>query len=92
MKIIYPATIPFFAFNNKLSAYTILFYKFYLKYVDFYAGDYKRVKGKGYTFVIPKEWVGDTFVELAKAQRAVQPLDYKMKQGGRGATLPDAGK
>ncbi|CAB9502332.1 PsbP [Seminavis robusta] len=52
-------------------------------------GDYKRVSGEGYTFVIPKEWVGDTFVELAKAQRAARPLDYKMSQGGRGVTLPD---
>eukprot|EP00980_Cylindrotheca_fusiformis_P014542 scaffold3914_cov121-Cylindrotheca_fusiformis.AAC.11 len=41
-------------------------------------GDFKRCRGKGYTFVIPKEWVADTFVELAKAQQRIQPLDYSM--------------
>lgn len=54
-------------------------------------GDFKRCRSRGYTFVIPKEWVADTFVELAKAQRQVQPLDYQMKrkEGGVG-TLPDS--
>lgn len=57
------------------------------------AGDFKRSGGKGYTFVIPKEWLADTYVELAKAQRAVQPLDYSMRtqQPSRDSTtLPDA--
>ena len=53
-------------------------------------GDYKRVRGSGYSFVIPKEWVADTFIELAKAQRMAGQLDYKMKRMG-GGTLPDAG-
>ena len=58
-----------------------------------FAGDYKRCKGHGYTFVIPKNWVADTFVALAKAQRQTQPLDYKMKRNGRdgpSTTLPDS--
>jgi len=42
-------------------------------------GDYKRCLTNDYTFQIPKEWVADTFVELAKAQRLVQPLDYSMR-------------
>lgn len=57
-------------------------------------GDFKRCRSpKGYTFVIPKEWVADTFVELAKAQRRIQPLDYSMASAGRKQqqiTLPDA--
>ena len=57
-----------------------------------YTGEYKRVNGKGYSFVIPAEWVGDTFVELAKAQRAAGSLDYGMRRGGGGSsTLPDSG-
>ena len=57
----------------------------------FVQGDFKRCRGKGYTFVIPKEWVADTFVELAKAQRKVQPLDYSMKShNGNRQQLPDA--
>ena len=53
-------------------------------------GDYKRVKTPDYTFVVPKEWVADTALELAKAQRRAQPLDYNIRRGGGGA-LPDAG-
>jgi PsbP len=56
-------------------------------------GDYKRCRTIEYTFVIPKEWVADTFVELAKAQRRIQPLDYSMqRRNGNGgfATLPDS--
>jgi hypothetical protein len=54
-------------------------------------GDFKRCRSKGYTFVIPKEWVADTFIELAKAQRRVQPLDYQIKRReGGGGTLPDS--
>ena len=41
-------------------------------------GPYKRCKTSTYTFVVPKEWVADTFLELAKAQRQVRPLDYSM--------------
>lgn len=54
-------------------------------------GQYKRVKGQAYTFVIPKEWVADTAVELAKVQRRAGSLDYRMGQG-RGGVLPDAGE
>ena len=56
-------------------------------------GEYKRCRTPEYTFVIPKEWVADTYVELAKAQRRVQPLDYSMQRsGGPGkiTTLPDS--
>lgn len=60
-----------------------------------FTGEYKRFKGSeyGYTFVYPKEWVGDTAVELAKAQRRAKALDYTMKSGRKSTnTLPDAGK
>jgi hypothetical protein len=45
--------------------------------------------------VIPKEWLADTFVELAKAQRQTQSLDYtktsRNNKSNRGeGTLPDA--
>ena len=56
-------------------------------------GDFKRCKTNEYTFVIPKEWVADTFVELAKAQRRIQPLDYSMRSSNTNreiTTLPDA--
>ncbi|KAG7338038.1 photosystem II oxygen evolving complex protein PsbP [Nitzschia inconspicua] len=58
-------------------------------------GDYKRCRTADYTFVVPKEWVADTFVELAKAQRKIQPLDYSMQRRsnsntGRFSTLPDS--
>jgi len=56
-------------------------------------GDYKRCRTEEYTFVIPKEWVADTFVELAKAQRKVRPLDYSVQKNnnnGRITTLPDS--
>ncbi len=54
-------------------------------------GDYKRCRSRDYTFLIPKEWVADTFIELAKAQRQVQPLDLQMKRNNGGAsTLPDS--
>lgn len=48
----------------------------------------------GYSFVYPKQWVGDTSLELAKAQRRAKSLDYNMGGGSsRGQapnTLPDA--
>lgn len=54
-------------------------------------GDYKRCRTSDYTFVVPREWVADTFVELAKAQRRIQPLDYSMQRRSGGySTLPDA--
>lgn len=55
-------------------------------------GEYKRCRSSLYTFVVPSEWVADTFVELAKAQRNVQPLELQMKSQRRGGstTLPDA--
>jgi len=66
-------------------------------YLDTYfpRGNFKRCRGQGYTFVIPSEWLADTFVELAKAQRRIQPLDYSMSSGNayssnRKQTLPDA--
>ncbi|KAL3781693.1 hypothetical protein ACHAW5_011063, partial [Stephanodiscus triporus] len=53
-------------------------------------GEFKRCRARGYTFVIPSEWVADTFVELAKAQRDVLPLDLQMKRAVGGGTLPDS--
>ena len=55
-------------------------------------GAFKRFRGQGYTFVIPKEWVADTAVELAKVQRRAGTLDYRMSRGREGGTLPDAGE
>lgn len=60
-------------------------------------GDVKRIRGKGYTLTIPKEWVADTGLELIKAQRQARSLDYssnkQSNRAGTGAsTLPDAGK
>jgi len=57
-------------------------------------GDYKRVATAEYSLVIPKEWVADTAVELAKAQRRARALDYSMRSSsssGGSSTLPDAG-
>jgi hypothetical protein len=53
-------------------------------------GNYKRIRTGIYTFVIPKEWVADTFVELAKAQRQTKSLDLKMSRRDNTSTLPDA--
>jgi hypothetical protein len=53
-------------------------------------GDFKRYRTLDYTFVVPNEWVADTFLELAKAQRMTQSLDYSRQKSSRG-TLPDAG-
>ena len=52
-------------------------------------GDYKRFRKADYSLVIPKEWVADTAVELAKAQRRSMPLDYSMRTKSS-AVLPDA--
>lgn len=53
-------------------------------------GDYKRYRGQGYTGLIPKEWVADTTVELAKAQRRAKALDYTAKKSTSSGILPDA--
>lgn len=55
-------------------------------------GNYKRVTSNrhGYTFVIPKEWVADTSLELAKAQQRVGSLDYDMQSSLPPRNLPDA--
>lgn len=60
--------------------------------INLYIGDYKRYKGQGYTFVIPKEWVADTGLELAKTQRRAKKLDYEIEHSSGNAVLPDAGK
>eukprot|EP00986_Skeletonema_menzelii_P007196 scaffold2808_cov143-Skeletonema_menzelii.AAC.14 len=58
-------------------------------------GDYKRVTVRGDTgqgkcsFVIPKDWVADTSLALAQAQRRAKVLDYSMKSDQMGV-LPDA--
>jgi len=57
-------------------------------------GDFKRFKSAefGYTFVVPKEWVQDTAVELAKIQRRSGNIDYSMrvsKNGGGSGSIPD---
>jgi hypothetical protein len=54
-------------------------------------GSFKRFKGPLYTFVYPKEWVADTFLALAKAQRQAKSLDYRMMRTTETATLPDQG-
>ena len=54
-------------------------------------GDYKRVNTPLYSFVIPKEWVADTSLALAKANARAQPLDYRMGAGSsKRVTLPDS--
>ena len=54
-------------------------------------GDMKRFKSGEfqYTFVVPKEWVQDTAVELAKIQSRAAALDYNMKKSNNGS-IPDA--
>uniref|UniRef100_A0A7S1YTF4 PsbP C-terminal domain-containing protein n=1 Tax=Ditylum brightwellii TaxID=49249 RepID=A0A7S1YTF4_9STRA len=56
-------------------------------------GGFKRFRSGeyGYTVLLPKEWVADTAVELAKATRRTKMLDYSMKKSG-GGVIPDAGK
>ena len=57
-------------------------------------GPYKRYKTADYSLVIPKEWVADTAVELAKAQQRSVPLDYSMRSSSNAkptaSVLPDA--
>ena len=58
-------------------------------------GDFKRFKSAefGYTFVVPKEWVQDTAVELAKIQKKTGNLDYSIRAsrngGGSTGSVPD---
>ncbi|MGK3738567.1 MAG: hypothetical protein ACI8RD_000958 [Bacillariaceae sp.] len=58
-------------------------------------GNFKRCQTDEYTYVLPSEWVADTFLALAKAQRKAQPLDYSMDQPQKRSsrattTLPDS--
>jgi len=59
-------------------------------------GPYKRVSTPGYTFLIPKEWVADTALELARQSARARPLDLSMAPWSTAAnarssagTLPD---
>ena len=58
-------------------------------------GDFKRFQSAefGYTFVVPKEWVQDTAVELAKIQKKTGNLDYSIRAsrngGGSTGSVPD---
>lgn len=59
---------------------------------------YKRYNSRLYSFVIPQEWVGDTALELQKAQLRAKPLDYSMPPRSRRqststapSVLPDVG-
>ena len=59
-------------------------------------GDFKRYSSSLYTFVFPKEWIGDTALELQKVQRRTRPLDYSMGSAAAAArretsVLPDVG-
>jgi hypothetical protein len=60
--------------------------------IFFPVGDYKRCRGKGYTFSYPTEWVADTTVELAKATRQAGSLDYSQGSSSSksNSMLPDA--
>jgi hypothetical protein len=57
---------------------------------------YKRYNSRLYSFVIPQEWVGDTALELQKAQMRAKPLDYAMPPRRQSTSsvpsvLPDVG-
>jgi hypothetical protein len=54
-------------------------------------GKFKRYRSGEYqyTFVIMKEWVQDTSVELAKIQRRSRSLDYEMSKSSGLSTIPD---
>lgn len=56
-------------------------------------GNFKRFRSfeYGYTFVVLKEWVQDTAVELAKIQKKSGNLDYSMRGGRSSASgsIPD---
>eukprot|EP00977_Amphora_coffeiformis_P029981 scaffold43901_cov183-Amphora_coffeaeformis.AAC.2 len=55
-------------------------------------GPYKRYRTVDYSLVIPKEWVADTALELAKAQQRSKSLDYSLRGPSTKSTtiLPDA--
>lgn len=60
-------------------------------------GGFKRVSVKSSTggggkcsFLIPKEWVADTGLALAQAQRQVKALDLSMNANSQRSVLPDA--
>merc|ERR1719215_1948192 len=59
-------------------------------------GDYKRFTSDYYTFLLPKNWVADSSLELQKAQMRVRTLDYTMTNNGVSPSsnnmmnLPDA--
>jgi hypothetical protein len=42
------------------------------------------------SFLIPKDWVADTGLALAQAQRQAKSLDLSMNSNARGGVLPDA--
>ena len=54
-------------------------------------GDFKRVRTNGYSFLIPREWVADTSLELAKAQQRARSLDYGIPRQSSTSLMPDAG-
>lgn len=60
--------------------------------VYFPRGEFKRFKSGEfkYTFVIMKEWVQDTSIELAKIQRKSRVLDYSIRTSNEIKTIPDA--
>merc|ERR1719444_301600 len=56
-------------------------------------GDYKRYRGYDYkySFIIPKDWVADQAILVAKTQSRAGILDYSKAQSQRASrTLPDA--
>ncbi|EJK63898.1 hypothetical protein THAOC_15420, partial [Thalassiosira oceanica] len=46
--------------------------------------------GSECSFLIPKDWVADTSLALAQAQRRARALDYSMRQPSSSGVLPDA--
>jgi hypothetical protein len=77
------------------SSQIVCFVPWFLSHLatQIYIGDFKRFRGTefGYSFVFPKEWVGDQAVELAKIQQRTTPLDYNMRKSSSSGKLPDAG-
>ena len=57
-------------------------------------GDTKRFTSEYYTFLLPKNWVADSSLELQKAQMRVRTLDYTMNSNvvssSSNMNLPDA--
>ena len=46
--------------------------------------------GSKCSFLVPADWVADTSLALAQAQRRARALDYSMKQASPSGVLPDA--